>query len=205
MLEFVRQLLSFGQVVLESAETPTDLEIESAVALCLEIEQQQRAELPGVPPQIDVAALKWALQMMYSACQLQVFRNLDEVEISNRLSPTGPGADTAAAHYSVDVAFRFMPDLFVLVQNSMPGDPLSLRLLKWADEWPLSSVGMAQASPDPSVLLSDQCLKSMYVDRIIRRKDQGRLQNEAVQLAVKSALGAFGDSQFPEAVRASST
>ena len=40
---------------------------------------------------------------------------------------------------------------------------------------------------------------------IIRRKDQGRLQNEAVQLAVKSALGAFGDSQFPEAVRASST
>jgi hypothetical protein len=198
MLEFVRQLLSVGQVILNTADVPSDEEIESAVELCLKIEEQQRSELPLVPPVVDEAWLQWALVMMYSACQLQVFRNLDETEISLRLSsnwPKPPDSSSASHHYSVDIAMRFLPDLYLLVNNSMSNDPLAIKLREWSECWPLSSVGMADVNSDSSVVLSHACLRSMYVDRIIERQDKSRLQDEAVRKAVDAALGAYADSK----------
>lgn len=193
MLEFVRQLLWYGQVTLESAEVYTADEIDSAVALCREIEQQQRTELPGAAPIIDEPALRWSLAMIYSACQLHVFRSLDESEIELRLASLAPSPDSASAHYSVDVFLRFLPDLYSLVQNSMPDDPLSQAITHWANMWPLSSIGIPGVEVDPTVILADPCLRQMYVDRILKHNDLSRLANEAVQQAMNESKGAYDE------------
>jgi hypothetical protein len=109
-------------------------------------------------------------------------------------------ATSPEAHYSVDLAFRFLPDL-VNVVRSATDDPLLLALLDWARQWPLSSVGIKEISDvkiDP--LLTSASLMQMYADRAIERGDVRSLGEAGAANAIRRSLGAH-EHLAPELMR----
>jgi len=192
LLTFVEGLFVTGRVRLTTDKSPDEADIAEAVGRVVEFEKTQRADLPGSAPTVDQVALRWALVAFYHACQFRVYRHLGVSSLSERFADEAPRGSTAEAHYSVDLAFRFLPDLVKLAQSGSPEDPLLATLTEWCEAWPLSSVGVSDLnSPHCEPILTDECLLRIYVDRILRTQDASRQTDQRVRDEVSRAVGAF--------------
>ncbi|MBM4077860.1 MAG: hypothetical protein FJ267_19700 [Planctomycetes bacterium] len=94
--------------------------------------------------------------------------------------------------YSVDLVFRFLPDLVRIVKGMNSSDPLLERLKEWGRQWPLSSVSI----PDLLVteiepILADRCLSQLYADRIIESGSTDRLNDPRVREMIRGQFGAY--------------
>ena len=192
LLTFVEKLFITGRVRLTTDEPPTEDDLTAAVSRVVEFEQSLRLELPGSPPDVGEAALRWALLTIYQACQFQVYRHLGTTKLAERFGGEPPRGATAEAHYSVDLVFRFLPDLVKLARSGSPEDPLLVALTGWCEQWPLSSVGVSNLNPPHcEPILTDKCLLRLYVDRILRTQDTSRLSDQRIRDEVSRAVGAF--------------
>jgi hypothetical protein len=156
------------------------------------IEALVRNDAPGEPPNYDAAAALWAAEMLHRACQLAVYREFGAANVEAAFSTPCPVAAPASAHYSVDLTFRYLPDLHRLTRHAAPGDPLVAQIAVWAAAWPLSSVGIAEVKvlDEPLiVVLSHTSLRQQYVDRIFARRAADRLDHPATREAATAALG----------------
>lgn len=193
--DFYRQLLDSGQIRMRSAEPAGDRELQDAVSLLIESEQQQREHLPLQPPAIHIPSLTWAAAMLYRAAQLTVFRELSEQDIEASQGQHVPDpVRTASGVYSVDLTFGHLPDLVRIVRAMNPNDPLLPVLISWCRQWPFSSVGVASVGEiDIEPILSDRCLTLMYADRILAAEDAARLDHPVIVETVRGVIGAWTD------------
>lgn len=193
---FLSALFDTGHVRVPHPDQPDLAEEQQAASEFLgQFEQSWRLEFPGEAPAFDAAAASWAATMLYRAAQAAVFRDVPEPVLRDGLSvacpPTG---DEAGRHYSVDLVFRFLPDLAVLARHASPEDPLLQVLQAWANQWPLSSVGMKGVEPvSIDAIVGHPGLLQLYVDRILAREDLSRLADPRVQTAVRKSVGAYAE------------
>ena len=108
----------------------------------------------------------------------------------SRVPPERPPTDNGpAVQYSVDVMMRFLPDLIRHASAVPREDPLMVTLYGWAADWPLSSVGVPLDRPVDAAavesIVSDRALLTLYVDRIVARKDLSRLSHPSVVEAIR--------------------
>jgi hypothetical protein len=104
------------------------------------------------------------------------------------LPPSRADAASAAAHYSADLAWRFLPDLWELARSHAP--PLLEALASIGAAWPLSSVGAPLSeSPEPGAWFAHPCLRRLYLDRIFRRQAWDRLAAAQAARAFAADLG----------------
>jgi hypothetical protein len=193
----LRSLLEEGRVVLKTPLVPTALELRAAEGVLIEFEQRFRLEMPGEAPALSMSAALWGAEMTYLACQCLAFREIDEAELNSRLSRPFVAPRNASVHYSVDLTFRMLPDLYQRARSASRNDPLVNRLLEWADAWPLSSVGIPETTRENApadrkqidTILEDSSLRTLYIDRIITRKDLSRLRDPRVRELVTAAIG----------------
>jgi len=190
---FVEQLLLDGLVRIEDDQPATKEDVHDAARWVMQQEPSLRDDLAYAPPVVEIDSLAWAVRQAYAAAQLAVFRQLGPDEIPLRISDAGPSESvTASMVYSVDLVFRFLPDLVRIVKAMNPDDPLLSRLLEWSTQWPLSSVGIPDVSAfaiEP--ILQDRCLSMMYADRIIRAEATDRLHDPRVRELVAGMIGPF--------------
>jgi hypothetical protein len=100
--------------------------------------------------------------------------------------------DRAEVHYSVDLTFRYLPDLVRIAKSIASEDPLIELLMKRCRQWPLSSVGVKGTGEVPLGSIAESPgLMQIYVDRILARDDTERLANELVRQRVQQALGLY--------------
>lgn len=193
-LNFVQSLADTGRVIVVPVlDPPADL--EPAVRL---LDDLARADLAFEEPPLVPAAAQWALTLLYRGCQALVYREIDGAAVRDGLSQACPEKPSPAVHYSVDLAFRFLPDLLKLSRGIAREDPLVEGLLALARQWPLSSVGAGEIGPaEIDSFFPDPCLRSLYIDRIIARQDHSRLDHPGVRLAIREALGAY-DHLWPK-------
>lgn len=153
---------------------------------------ERRLDLALDPPTLSLRAGEWAAIRLYRGCQSLVCREMPAPEIQRFLAVPCPEAHSPSVDYSVDLVFRFLPDLVAFARRVAQGDPLVAELLQLARAWPLSSVGIAGVGEvDPSAFLGDPSLLQLYVDRILATHDTTRLHHDLVLPAVRMALGAF--------------
>ena len=152
-----------------------------------------RREFPGDAPAFDLECARWGSSQLYCAAQFAVYRDVDADVIKERLLGGCPSAPAASRIYSVDLVFRYLPDMLRLAKSAAEGDPLCDHLRSWAAAWPLSSVGVAGIDAVDDAAIGSICeepgLLRLYVDRIILRGDCSRLASERVRRAVRTALG----------------
>ncbi|MCA9071181.1 MAG: hypothetical protein KDA84_19770 [Planctomycetaceae bacterium] len=185
-----RMLLNEGRIQLHGVDLPSADDRPEAEAVLRDFETQYRLECPGEAPELSLPAAVWAAEMFYGASVILAYREIDEAGIEEILAPKFPGPRNASAHYSVDLVFRLLPELHTRAKAASNSDPLLKHIEKWANEWPLSSVGLSNVVPEPiDEILQNPSLRLMYVDRIIAKKDTSRLDSPEVQEAVKAAYG----------------
>ncbi len=192
LLEFLNCLFTDGRVRVPGLAEISDQELRAADGVLSAFEQEYRQELPATPPPVYLPAARWAATMFYRACQFVAFRDAGEGIMARTMAVPCPQGNPPSVHYSVDLTFRYLPDLVKLAQSAAQRDPLLTHLARLAVEWPLSSVGMRLTGPvEIGPWTNDPCLMGIYVDRVIARGDASRLTNLHVREAVQQALGLF--------------
>lgn len=189
---FLKDLFAEGRVTAPEFAPLSDDELSAGDEVIAEYEQTHRLEMPGTPPPFVLAAGRWAAFRFFRACQFAVYRDLDEQSLKQELGQPFSEPIDAAAHYSVDLVFRYLPDLAKFAGSAAERDPLRDILRGWAIDWPLSSVGMSDV--DPVVIdgfAENNSLMQLYADRIISTGDKSRLSAPAAEEAVRRALGLF--------------
>jgi hypothetical protein len=195
--DFLRALVEHGRVRVARFVPGGGEDQDGAAvdAVLNEWDAANRLEFPGAAPTFDRSAARWAAEQLYRASQFAVFRDVDANTIQSKLGAACPSASPAASvHYSVDLAFRFLPDLLRHAAGVSRADPLCDQLRAWGGQWPLSSVGMPDvqvASID--VICGHAGLLRLYIDRIVVRSDVSRLADPRVRAALQAALGHYPD------------
>lgn len=192
--DFLNALFDHGRIALPSpGKVETPAELTAAASVLTEFEQTWSLEFPGTSPALQMDAALWAAQTLYRGAQAAVFRQIEEQDLRTGLRiPGPPSADTPSGHYSVDLTFRFLPDLTQLARGVSSADPLVEVLQDLANRWPLSSVGMKGVQPASlEALASHPGLLQLYVDRILARDDLDRIADERVANVARQTLGAY--------------
>lgn len=190
--DFYAALITDGVLMLRSEAPASAEELDAATAYLVDHERTYRLSLAGSPPSPTESAVRWAAGAFYRASQFLVYRDLNEDALRRDLSAACPERANAAVCYSVDLVFRFLPELIRLARAASENDPLTQQLMTWAREWPLSSVGVKDV-PDVRVdaFIDDPSLRTLYMDRIIATGDVSRLEDGRVREVARRALGAF--------------
>ncbi|MBI3890752.1 MAG: hypothetical protein HY303_04405 [Candidatus Wallbacteria bacterium] len=158
----------------------------------LALDATARAELAAPAPELVSAAATWAFLMLHRGCQFLVYRDLGEALVEEVLGLEFRGPNSPAVTWSVDLALRCLPDLWALARGISQNDPLVVRLVALARQWPLSSVGIAGAVPvDVSAFIGHPGLAQLYADRILERGDDSRLDDPRVRELVRASFGAY--------------
>ncbi len=196
---FLGDLFDGAGLNLPPLSAVSEQDLQAGDVVLADFERQWRLELPPSPPEFDLVAARWAALRLFRACQLTVYRDPGEEIVAAELSVPLPRPLSPAVHYSVDVTFRFLPDLFRFAQSASQDDPLIAYLQRFAINWPLSSVGLAeidrqtQAQPSSEPFANVPCLLALYVDRILATEDVSRLDDQDARQGVRRALGSFLD------------
>jgi hypothetical protein len=188
--QFLESLFEEGRVLVSAPEPVPTPELSGAERTLVDLEAVYRQDLPGEAPQLSLPVACWAAVSMFHACQFVAFRDAGEAMLTAAFGVPVPRAEAASQHYSVDLTFRFLPDLGRLARSDAENDPLLNYLGQWAAAWPLSSVGMRDVVPGSiRPIVRHPCLLGIYRDRILARNDQSRRSDPRVDEAVRQALG----------------
>jgi MoxR-vWA-beta-propeller ternary system domain bpX4 len=195
LASFLGELFEHGRVrVPRTTPESSPGDLLAADRVLREAEHVRRLEFPGSPPDWHAESAGWSAEMFYRACQLAAQRDAAPALLKSALGAPCPNAPPASRHYSVDLVFRFLPDLYKLASGVAKEDPLLAILDGWAMDWPLSSVGVkVSATLSLDALLADAGLFRWYVQRIIARRDVARMTHPAVFDGVRAALGSHID------------
>ncbi|HTL28051.1 MAG TPA: hypothetical protein VL282_02470 [Tepidisphaeraceae bacterium] len=199
--QFWDQLHEGGRVTVADALPIESKDLARAIE---ETDAVWRLELAFDPPALVMHAATWAALRIYRACQFLVYREIDAETVARDLKMACPDAPSPAVCYSVDLAFRALPDLSNLARAISPEDVLAKGIAELGRQWPLSSVGMQDIGDvDADPFIEDRSLRQLYVDRIIERQDVSRLKDERVKRAVRGALAGVPEfaSRFESALK----
>ncbi len=190
--EFLTNLFADGRVTVPAFAPLLEGELAAGDDVIAEHERIHRLEMPAQAPQLVASASRWASERFFRACQFAVYRDISPEVISEELSVSYDKTHTPDVHYSVDIIFRYLPDLTRFAASASEEDPLLTHLQRWAVEWPLSSVGMKDVGDiDITGFANHPSLLILYSDRLISTGDHPRLTHDSVRQATKGALGAF--------------
>ncbi len=169
---------------------PSTDDLEETKSVLKEIEFSYRSNLPGDPPAVSDKALLWGAATTFHASSFLAHRDAGEDVVRLALTVPCPETPSPSVCYSVDLTFRFLPDLVRLARAVSPNDPLVEVLTSLAQQWPLSSVGIADVGlVDVTPFLDDDCLLQLYIDRIIATKDRSRLNDPRVCDKIRATIG----------------
>lgn len=181
----VESVFRNGRLLIETAA-----ELNEAFELLSDFDATYRLELAYQPPKLNREALLWGAVQVRRAASLLTYRDVEPEQLQHALSIPSPEPISPSVMYSVDLTYRFLPDLLRLARAASPQDPLVAILKDWANTWPLSSVGMSDVTvTSPLAWLDDPCLRQIYVDRILAEQDTTRLSDPRTRDAVRIAVG----------------
>jgi hypothetical protein len=157
----------------------------------------------GLPaPPFRLPAAEWAARLFYQLCQFVMVRDLDATQISAVVDTPCPAPRDPATDWSVDPTFRHLPRLLQITRHVRFAEPLVVHLIRIAREWPLSTVGMPDLTPNPSStngssptrfaidsFIHHPTLRRLYVDRILATSDSSRLGDARVDDLIRTDLG----------------
>ncbi|HYF50592.1 MAG TPA: hypothetical protein VEJ63_14365 [Planctomycetota bacterium] len=187
---FLKQLYENGRVRVSILPDQSPAEQRATAEALQDLDAIARADFPGGAPLYDASAALWAAETFYKACQFLIYREIGAETVRKTLELPCPGKLSAPVCYSVDLSFRYLPDLVSLARGISEKDPLVEGLMKLAAAWPLSSVGVANvAEVDIDAFISDDCLRCVYADRIVQKRDASRLKDPRALAAVAEVLG----------------
>lgn len=165
---------------------PTVPAMELAQVALRQLDEAVRLDRPEELPELDMDAAIWATQQLLALWIALMDPNDPRVAPT----PTCPSdMQQPATHFSVDLVFRHLPYVTGRADSLQANDTHRQTLRELAETWPLSSVGIDGITPTGvATLLAHDGLRRTYVERILRRRDASRQQDENVRRAVAAIM-----------------
>ena len=190
--KMLSELLESGRVLIPHGALDARSDLDATRRILVEFERIARQDFPGEAPAFDVEAAMWSAEMFFRASRLLVLRDIERDDVLESLSAKRPQQPTAALYYSVDLVFRFLPELLRFARAAAEADSLVTMLVDWCRAWPLSSVGVPNIGPvDIDAIIEHPALRRQYVDRVLRLADQSRWADERVRQLAQETVGAL--------------
>ena len=212
LADFIDQLMREGRAMtrgqLHRKET-TDVDTRATASVLLEAERLVAADAPWpvdthrpvdtpwpadthrATPTFDADVSVWAAKSFAWGTGMLVDRGETDVTIPDWILRGQPSGRSATDHWSVDIVFRLANDLMRMSRRICAGDPLECELEKLFSPWPMACVGTTIENPDEtiSVVIDNDCLRTIYVDRILLRKDSARSQSARIRPWIDRVVG----------------
>lgn len=189
---FLESTFDAGQAVVPAPAEISDKERSMAARVLIEHERVWRNQLPVGLPEFDPECGMWAAETLYRAAQFLAHRDVNVEFIDAAFAEPPPGSRSAAAHYSVDLCFRYLRDIWRLAGLASTDDPFSDRLVRLVGPWPLSAVGFHGLDlVAEKTLLNQPAMRRIYVDRILSRAKPSQVKDPELRELVSTAIGAF--------------
>jgi hypothetical protein len=163
---------------------------EEAVGVFLQEEYEKEiVGYPGFPPPFEEGAAVWAAKIIYNASQLLLSRDQNNKDLGQLLAGYRATMD-AAAILSADLCLRCLPDVIAKAREINPDDGLIPTLEEVLQTWHYSGVGYFKGGEfDWTAVLSNDCLRRLYVDRVIGRRAAALANSPALRSEIRAALG----------------
>lgn len=198
LARFVAALYENAAVEIDAADLRRQPAIQGAESALREVYRQDCLRVPGRPPAFNPEAALWSADLFYHACAFLVLRETEAGDIRSALTNNAVEPRSCEIIYSVDLCFRFLPDLFHLACNVAEDDPLVENLRQLAGKWPLSSVGIdLEQAPSISTFADNACLMGLYADRVVARQDRPRLENAVLRDYLDRNAGLYPELYGP--------
>jgi hypothetical protein len=192
---FLTDLFETGQVTVGSEiEAINAFETGATLQILQKYYTHDSWHLPAKQPDFHPDAALWGAQFVYAAVHLTVLRHID-AEIVEQLLTDFTGGTTPETLYSVDLTFRYLPELLFLAKGLAPSDSLVDVLKTRLQRWSFSAVGIdfgeTEKPTNTEIIATHPALRLAYVDRIIEKQDLKRALNDPEREWVKTALGDY--------------
>lgn len=161
--------------------------------------QMESLEYPYQSPAYDSHSAVWAARTLYIFTQLVLYRKHDEKEVAGLFSPFD-GEIYPGSLLSADLCLRFLPQLRSGIKNIDIEDVILPEFDKVLQEWHYSSIGTSFEieKADFSIILKNDCLKQLYADRIVERKDLKLAEYPVWKEIIQGNLGLYTEQFWKE-------
>jgi len=170
LLDFLKQLLSAGEVVFREPPVPDKEELPAVTELLRRAHAQEVLEVAGPPLDFQPRPALAAAELVRQACWFLVHRGEPPEEVERRLKLEPP--ESPGDHLSADLALRYLPQVYRRARALAPDDGLTLRLAEVLRQWPLS--GVLSDVPDAPLTPLDfghhPGLLLLYAERLARHE-----------------------------------
>jgi len=139
LLEFTRQLLQDGTVMLEQRPQCTADDRRAAAQVLSQIYGEYRLDIAGPPLEFDAKMAVAAAELLWNACWFLLSHEEPEAQVRELIRMPGPPA-SAAAHLSADLMLRFVPQIQRRARAVAADDVFATLLSAVLRQWPLSGV-----------------------------------------------------------------
>lgn len=191
--EMITRLYQEGEIVLYNnvLNIPADEALITGDFL-REVYDWEKQNYPFTPPEFDWTAALWSAKVVYFSAQLLLFRETAIEEVETLLRPyTDP--PTINNILSVDICLRFLPDILNKLKAIDPEDELIPILEPFLVQWHYSAFNypIEETNLDFNTVVSNDCIRQLYSDRIIAHKAFRRARYEAIRPYVMGSLGDY--------------
>lgn len=171
---FCEQLFTNGMLTAAPWEPAHAAEAAGIEQIIRRADQTARLDAPATAPPLDLQAAQWALSALAWSVALLVDRANTSTSLPQQLVDSQPSGDTAQQHWSVDLAFRYLSEVFLRARAMASEDALVPELGALCSRWPLTIVGTQIPWNETSgqIILEDECLRRVLLDRIAARRDK---------------------------------
>jgi len=199
-LQTIRHLREQEEMLIYDRWISTTKTEEEAVGDFLQEEYEKESiGFPGCPPPFGQEAAVWAAKIVYRAAQLLLSRDQTNKDLGQMLAGY-PATIDAGAILSADLCLRCLPDVIAKAKDINPDDALVPLLEEVLRVWHYSGVGYfkGREAGDWTPVLANDCLRRLYVDRVISRRDVARAISSALRSEIRAALGDHGSFFWKE-------
>ncbi len=156
--------------------------------------QKESIDYPHKAPSFDSNAALWGAKTLYHSAQLVLYRENKDADLE-KIIPNFSGEITPNAILSADLCLRFIPEILTQLKLIDAEDKLIEVLEKLLEKWHYS--GISHEIPvenfDFNTILSDACVRQLYINRIIDYKNLKLATHPALQKHLIANLGIHGN------------
>jgi hypothetical protein len=191
-IETLYHLRTIEQVILYNKTMKiSDLEEKDAISFLESEYEREVLNYPFTPPSFNAKAAFWASKTVYFSAQLLLYRE-NKISELNTFLPNYTGVIDASAILSADICLRFLPQIRDELKRIDSEDAILPILEKYMMKFHFSAVGfdLENETMDVKMIFSNDCLKQLYLDRIVTRKDYKLAEQPEINACL---LANFGD------------
>ncbi|MEM6469115.1 MAG: hypothetical protein AAF802_06060, partial [Planctomycetota bacterium] len=119
--------------------SPSDADRERSESLLRDADRVAALHAPGAAVELSLEASIWSATVLRWLTAMMLDRVQSEIGLPETFQSSQPSIKDPMSHWSVDLMFRFLPDLRRRSSSGTHEDPLTGTIDEVAKAWPLSS------------------------------------------------------------------